>query len=81
MQREVVSPPPASHVCGRSMKTKPKLFGAVAESRRWKEAVARETERMTRAEVLAFFARERVFSALQQTQDRSAVVREERSER
>jgi hypothetical protein len=63
------------------MKTKPKLFGAVAESRRWKEAVARETERMTRAEVLAFFARERVFSALQQTQDRSAVVREERSER
>jgi hypothetical protein len=39
------------------METKTKTFDAVAESRKWKEAVARETEGMTREQVLAYFDR------------------------
>jgi len=42
------------------METKTKPFDAVAESRKWKEAVARKTEGMTRMEVLAYFDREAV---------------------
>jgi len=61
------------------MKTKPKIFDAVAESRRWKEAVAHETEQMTRAEVLAYFSRERVLASLRQSHPESAVVREDPS--
>ncbi len=34
-----------------------KIFDAVAESRKWKEAVAKETERMTPEEVVAYFDR------------------------
>ena len=37
------------------METTTKTFDAVAESRKWKEAVARETEGMTRDEVVAYF--------------------------
>ncbi len=37
-----------------------KTFDAVAESRKWKEAVARETEGMTRDEVVAYFDRDAV---------------------
>jgi hypothetical protein len=37
------------------METKTKTFDAVAGSRKWKEAVARKTEGMSRAEVLAYF--------------------------
>ncbi len=37
------------------MKAKAKKFDAVAESRKWKEAVAKETEGMTREEMLAYF--------------------------
>jgi hypothetical protein len=37
------------------MKAKRKTFDAVAESRKWKEAVAKETEGMTRDETLAYF--------------------------
>jgi hypothetical protein len=42
------------------METKSKTFDAVADSRKWKEAVVRETEGMTREEVLAYFDREAV---------------------
>ena len=40
------------------METKIKTFDAVAESRKWKESVGRDTEGMTREEVLAYFDRE-----------------------
>ena len=39
------------------MKARTKRFDAVAESRKWKEAVAKETEGMTRDETLAYFDR------------------------
>ena len=39
------------------MKAKTKKFDAVAESRKWKEAVAKETEGMTFEETLAYFDR------------------------
>ncbi len=39
------------------MKAKTKRFDAVAESRKWKEAVAKETEGMTPDEVVAYFDR------------------------
>ena len=42
------------------METTTKTFDAVAESRKWKEAVARETEGMTRDEVMAYFDRDAV---------------------
>ena len=42
------------------METTTKTFDAVAESRKWKEAVARETEGMTRDEVVAYFDRQTV---------------------
>ena len=42
------------------METTIKTFDAVAESRKWKEAVARETEGMTRDEVVAYFDRDAV---------------------
>ena len=62
------------------MKTTKKKFDAVAESRRWKEAVARQTQGMTRAEVLAFFDRERSLAALEgahEAAEESCVVRED----
>ncbi len=37
------------------MKAKTKKFDAVAESRKWKEAVARETAGMTPEETMAYF--------------------------
>ena len=39
------------------MEAKPKTFDAVAESRKWKEAVAKETEGMTPEETVAYFDR------------------------
>ena len=39
------------------MKAKTKEFDAVAESRKWKEAVAKETEGMTSEETTAYFDR------------------------
>ncbi len=39
------------------MKARTKKFDAVAESRKWKEAVAKETEGMTPDEVVAYFDR------------------------
>jgi hypothetical protein len=57
--------------------TKTKSFDAVAQSRRWKEAVARQTERMTRGEVLAFFDKAKAMDALKRATAESTVVREE----
>ena len=39
------------------MKTKTKKFDAVAESRKWKEGIAKETSGMAHAEVMAYFDR------------------------
>ena len=39
------------------MEAKAKTFDAVAESRKWKEAVAKETEGMTPEETVAYFDR------------------------
>ena len=53
------------------METTTKTFDAVAESRKWKEAVARETEGMTREQVLAYFDREAVHRRFQGALERS----------
>ena len=42
------------------MLTTTKNFDAVIESRKWKEAVARETAGMTREQVFAYFDRDAV---------------------
>jgi hypothetical protein len=39
------------------VKAKSKKFDAVAESRKWKEAVAKATEEMTPEETIAYFDR------------------------
>ena len=53
------------------METTTKTFDAVAESRKWKEAVARETEGMTREQVVAYFdhdaVQRRFLSALERS--------------
>jgi hypothetical protein len=53
------------------METKTKTFDAVAESRKWKESAARETEGMTREEVLACFDREAVRRRFQKALERA----------
>ena len=53
------------------METKTKTFDAVAESRQWKESVARETEGMTREEVLAYFDPKNVRRRFQQALERA----------
>ena len=45
---------------------KTKTFDAVTESRRWKAAVAEKTQGMSRAEVLAFFDKDKALAALTQ---------------
>ena len=56
-------------------------FDAVAESRKWKEAVARETEGMTAAERMAYFRRHSSVPAIaaraRNPEEPSCVVREE----
>jgi hypothetical protein len=42
---------------GQSMKAKTKTFDAVAESRKWKEAVGKKIEGMTAEEIGAYFDR------------------------
>ena len=62
----------------KTMKTK--TFDAVAESRRWKEAVSRQTAGMTREQVLAFFNKDQAIAALETMRDadeETCVVREE----
>jgi hypothetical protein len=53
------------------MDTKTKTFDAVAESRKWKESTARETENMTRQQVLAYFDRDAVRHRFQHARERS----------
>jgi hypothetical protein len=53
------------------METTTKTFDAVAESRKWKEAVARETEGMTREQVVAYFDHEAVHRRFQEALERS----------
>jgi hypothetical protein len=48
-----------------------KTFDAVAESRKWKETVARETEGMTRDETVAYFDREAVSRRFQTALERA----------
>jgi hypothetical protein len=54
------------------MKAKAKRFDAVAESRKWKEAVAKETAGMTPEETIAYFdpaaVRQRFEAALRRAQ-------------
>lgn len=56
-------------------------FDAVAESRRWKEAVARETQGMTAAERMAYFRSHSSVPAIaareNHREDTSCIVREE----
>lgn len=56
--------------------TKTKTFDTVTESRRWKEAVSRETAGMTRAELLAFFNKPRDARA-HSDEAETCIVREE----
>ena len=52
-------------------------FDAVAESRKWKEAVAQETAGMSMAERIAYFRRHSSVEAIrQQVPEESYVVRE-----
>ena len=48
---------------------KTKTFDAVTESRRWKAAVARKTQDMSREQVLAFFDKDKALAALAQMRD------------
>jgi len=54
------------------METTIKSFDAVAESRKWKEAVARETAGMTREQILAYFNREKTLERMRQARERAA---------
>lgn len=54
------------------MATRKKAFDAVAESRRWKEAVARKTAGMTPAQLLAFFNRDQSLARMQTCRKRFA---------
>jgi hypothetical protein len=54
-----------------------KAFDAVAESRKWKEAAARRTAGMSRAEVLEFFNSERAAASPQHEVEETSVLREE----
>ena len=59
-------------------------FDAVAESRKWKEAVARETEGMTVAERIAYFRRSSSVDEIRRSAtvpEESCVVREDPPER
>jgi hypothetical protein len=53
------------------MDSKTKKFDAVTSSRLWKEAVARDTEKLSRAEVLAYFDREAVRQRFQKSLSRA----------
>jgi hypothetical protein len=43
-----------------------KAFGAVIESRKWKEAIASETKDMTIEQLLAYFNREETLERMRQ---------------
>jgi hypothetical protein len=54
------------------MQTTIKSFDAVAESRKWKEAVARDTEGMTSEQLLAYFDRKKTIERMRQARERAA---------
>jgi len=54
------------------MATKKKTFDAVAESRRWKETVARKTSGMSPTQLLAFFNRDKALARTQTLRKKSA---------
>ncbi|MBN1508677.1 MAG: hypothetical protein JW955_17650 [Sedimentisphaerales bacterium] len=64
------------------MKAKMKKSDAVGESRKWKEAVAKETEGMTPEQTIAYFeraaVRRRFEAALRQAEQTSKVTRKKR---
>ena len=65
------------------MKARTKKFDAVAESRKWKEAVAKETEGMTVEQTIAYFDRASVrqrFDAVLRRAEQKESVTEERSQ-
>lgn len=64
------------------MKAKTKKFDAVAESRKWKEAVAKETEGMSPEQTVAYFdraaVRQRFDAALRQAEQADKPRRKKR---
>jgi hypothetical protein len=52
-------------------------FDAVAESRKWKEAAARETAGMTAAERIAYFSKHPPAASVSEKDDATSIVREE----
>ncbi len=66
------------------MRARTKKFDAVAESRKWKEAVARETEGMTVEQTIAYFdrtaVRQRFDAALRRAEQASESGAEEGSQ-
>jgi hypothetical protein len=67
------------------MKAKTKKFDAVAESRKWKEAVAKETEGMTPKQTVAYFdraaVRRRFEVALRQAKQADKAARKKTGDR
>ncbi len=67
------------------MKARTKKFDAVAESRKWKEAVARETEGMTPEQTIAYFdraaVRRRFEAALRQAEQADKATGKKRKKR
>ncbi len=67
------------------MKATTKKFDAVAESRKWKEAVARETAAMTPEQTIAHFeraaVRRRFEAALRQAQQADKATEKKRKKR
>jgi hypothetical protein len=66
------------------MKARTKKFDAVAESRKWKEAVARETEGMTPEQTIAYFdraaVRRRFKAALRRVEQADKATKKKRKE-
>jgi hypothetical protein len=71
--------------CGETMKARTKKFDAVVESRKSKEAVARETEGMTAKRTIAYFnravVRRRFEAALRQAEQADKATGKRRKKR
>lgn len=63
------------------MKAKTKTFDAVAESRKWKEVVAKETEGMTPEQTVAYFERAAVRRRFDEALHRAQQVRKPQVEK
>ena len=62
------------------MEARTKTFDAVAESRRWKEAVAKETEGLTMEQTIAYFDRAAVRRRFEATLRRAEQADKARAE-